>query len=216
MPVPCTATWTRCSRTATLDGFREGRISLLAASDVAARGLDIPDVSHIFNFDVPWQSDDYVHRIGRTGRAGKEGRSLTLVTPGGRQAAQGHREDAGRADHLDRRSARRRRSLVGQAPARTRGGRGASAERSQQPRGTRRQVRPQRLAAAFRSQRRAASERRTACRAGAGQPRGSKPSRRAISRVSIASRAMRRPRQRGGERQRRPAAEAAAAEWRAT
>jgi superfamily II DNA/RNA helicase len=69
------------SRTATLDAFREGRVSLLAASDVAARGLDIPDVSHIFNFDVPWQSDDYVHRIGRTGRAGKEGRSLTLVTP---------------------------------------------------------------------------------------------------------------------------------------
>jgi superfamily II DNA/RNA helicase len=69
------------SRTATLDAFREGRIALLAASDVAARGLDIPDVSHIFNFDVPWQSDDYVHRIGRTGRAGKEGRSLTLVTP---------------------------------------------------------------------------------------------------------------------------------------
>ena len=69
------------SRTATLDAFREGRITLLAASDVAARGLDIPDVSHIFNFDVPWQSDDYVHRIGRTGRAGKEGRSLTLVTP---------------------------------------------------------------------------------------------------------------------------------------
>ena len=69
------------SRMATLDAFREGRITLLAASDVAARGLDIPDVSHIFNFDVPWQSDDYVHRIGRTGRAGKEGRSLTLVTP---------------------------------------------------------------------------------------------------------------------------------------
>ncbi|MBO0742378.1 MAG: DEAD/DEAH box helicase, partial [Hyphomicrobiaceae bacterium] len=69
------------SRMATLDAFREGRLTLLAASDVAARGLDIPDVSHIFNFDVPWQSDDYVHRIGRTGRAGKEGRSLTLVTP---------------------------------------------------------------------------------------------------------------------------------------
>jgi superfamily II DNA/RNA helicase len=69
------------SRMATLDAFREGRITLLAASDVAARGLDIPDVSHIFNFDVPWQSDDYVHRIGRTGRAGKEGRSLTIVTP---------------------------------------------------------------------------------------------------------------------------------------
>jgi superfamily II DNA/RNA helicase len=68
------------SRMATLDAFREGRITLLAASDVAARGLDIPDVSHIFNFDVPWQADDYVHRIGRTGRAGKEGRSLTIVT----------------------------------------------------------------------------------------------------------------------------------------
>src|SRR4029077_8424282 len=69
------------SRTATLGAFREGRIQFLAASDVAARGLDIPDVSHILNFDVPWQSDDYVHRIGRTGRAGKEGRSLTIVTP---------------------------------------------------------------------------------------------------------------------------------------
>ena len=68
------------SRMATLDAFRDGRITLLAASDVAARGLDIPDVSHIFNFDVPWQPDDYVHRIGRTGRAGKEGFSATLVT----------------------------------------------------------------------------------------------------------------------------------------
>ena len=69
------------NRTQTLDAFRDGRVTLLAASDVAARGLDIPDVSHIFNFDVPWQADDYVHRIGRTGRAGKEGRSLTIVTP---------------------------------------------------------------------------------------------------------------------------------------
>jgi superfamily II DNA/RNA helicase len=68
------------ARMATLDAFREGRITLLAASDVAARGLDIPDVSHVFNFDVPWQADDYVHRVGRTGRAGKEGRSLTIVT----------------------------------------------------------------------------------------------------------------------------------------
>ena len=68
------------SRTDTLDKFRSGEIKLLAASDVAARGLDIPDVSHIFNFDLPWQSDDYVHRIGRTGRAGKQGRALSLVT----------------------------------------------------------------------------------------------------------------------------------------
>ncbi len=68
------------SRMATLDKFRNGEIQLLAASDVAARGLDIPDVSHVFNFDVPWQADDYVHRIGRTGRAGREGTSTTIVT----------------------------------------------------------------------------------------------------------------------------------------
>ncbi len=68
------------NRTETLDKFRAGDLMLLAASDVAARGLDIPDVSHIFNFDLPWQSDDYVHRIGRTGRAGKEGHSFSLVT----------------------------------------------------------------------------------------------------------------------------------------
>jgi superfamily II DNA/RNA helicase len=118
------------SRTATLDGFREGRISLLAASDVAARGLDIPDVSHIFNFDVPWQSDDYVHRIGRTGRAGKEGRSLTLVTPeDGKQLKDIEKMlgepitwigEAPGADDLS--SAKRRRGRTG--------GRGASAERS--------------------------------------------------------------------------------------
>jgi len=68
------------ARTETLDKFRAGELMLLAASDVAARGLDIPDVSHIFNFDLPWQPDDYVHRIGRTGRAGKEGMSTSLVT----------------------------------------------------------------------------------------------------------------------------------------
>ena len=69
------------SRTETLDKFRSGEIAFLAASDVAARGLDIPDVSHVFNFDLPRDKDDYVHRIGRTGRAGKEGHSTSLVTP---------------------------------------------------------------------------------------------------------------------------------------
>jgi superfamily II DNA/RNA helicase len=68
-------------RTATLDAFRNGSITFLAASDVAARGLDIPDVSHIFNYDVPIHPEDYVHRIGRTGRAGREGFAATLVTP---------------------------------------------------------------------------------------------------------------------------------------
>jgi superfamily II DNA/RNA helicase len=68
-------------RTATLDKFRAGELKLLVASDVAARGLDIPDVSHVFNFDVPRNSEDYVHRIGRTGRAGRLGEAFMLVTP---------------------------------------------------------------------------------------------------------------------------------------
>jgi superfamily II DNA/RNA helicase len=69
------------ARTAALDQFRKGEIPLLVASDVAARGLDIPAVSHIFNFDVPHHADDYVHRIGRTGRAGRTGTAISLVTP---------------------------------------------------------------------------------------------------------------------------------------
>ena len=69
------------ARTAALDSFRNGEVKLLIASDVAARGLDIPDVSHVFNFDVPHHADDYVHRIGRTGRAGKTGTAITIVAP---------------------------------------------------------------------------------------------------------------------------------------
>jgi superfamily II DNA/RNA helicase len=69
------------SRTAALEEFRRGDVALLVASDVAARGLDIPDVSHVFNFDVPHHPDDYVHRIGRTGRAGRAGAAVTLVAP---------------------------------------------------------------------------------------------------------------------------------------
>jgi superfamily II DNA/RNA helicase len=67
-------------RTETLDAFRAGKIRLLVCSDVAARGLDIDDLSHVFNFDVPRHPEDYVHRIGRTGRAGKSGRAFTLAT----------------------------------------------------------------------------------------------------------------------------------------
>src|SRR4029077_353764 len=67
-------------RTKTLDSFRSGELKLLVASDVAARGLDIQAVSHIFNFDVPFHPDDYVHRIGRTGRAGRAGSALMLAT----------------------------------------------------------------------------------------------------------------------------------------
>jgi len=64
-----------------LAGFRDGNIKFLCASDVAARGLDIPNVSHIFNFDVPSHAEDYVHRIGRTGRAGKTGTALMICVP---------------------------------------------------------------------------------------------------------------------------------------
>ena len=63
-----------------LDRFKTGEINILVASDVAARGLDIKGVSHVFNYDVPWQPDDYIHRIGRTGRAGATGVAVTLVT----------------------------------------------------------------------------------------------------------------------------------------
>ena len=69
------------SRIAELDRFKAGTINILVASDVAARGLDVKGVSHVFNFDAPWHPDDYVHRIGRTGRAGAKGRAFTLVTP---------------------------------------------------------------------------------------------------------------------------------------
>ena len=69
------------ARMAALAAFREGSTQLLVASDVAARGLDIPDVSHVFNYDTPHHAEDYVHRIGRTGRAGRSGVAMTIVTP---------------------------------------------------------------------------------------------------------------------------------------
>ncbi|MTH77374.1 DEAD/DEAH box helicase [Paracoccus aestuariivivens] len=68
-------------RMATLDDFREGKLRFLVASDVAARGLDIPAVSHVFNFDLPSHAEDYVHRIGRTGRAGRLGTAISIATP---------------------------------------------------------------------------------------------------------------------------------------
>jgi ATP-dependent RNA helicase RhlE len=64
-----------------LEGFKTGRIHVLVATDVAARGLDIADLPRVINFDMPWNPEDYVHRIGRTGRAGAQGLAITLVTP---------------------------------------------------------------------------------------------------------------------------------------
>jgi superfamily II DNA/RNA helicase len=69
------------ARTETLDKFKRGEVRLMVCSDVAARGLDIKGLSHVFNFDVPMHSEDYVHRIGRTGRAGREGHAFTLAAP---------------------------------------------------------------------------------------------------------------------------------------
>jgi superfamily II DNA/RNA helicase len=68
-------------RTRTLDGFRANKLRFLVASDVAARGLDVPSVSHVFNFDVPSHAEDYVHRIGRTGRAGRDGKAMMICVP---------------------------------------------------------------------------------------------------------------------------------------
>ena len=68
------------ARMAALDAFRNDQVQLLVCSDVAARGLDIPDVSHVINYDPPHHAEDYVHRIGRTGRAGKSGVALTIAT----------------------------------------------------------------------------------------------------------------------------------------
>ena len=74
------------TRMKTLEAFRNNELKLLVASDVAARGLDIPAVTHVFNYDVPFHADDYVHRIGRTGRAGRTGKAFMIVTPGDAKA----------------------------------------------------------------------------------------------------------------------------------
>ncbi|MBS1786381.1 MAG: DEAD/DEAH box helicase [Acidobacteria bacterium] len=68
-------------REAALRGFRDGRYRVLVATDIAARGIDVDSISHVINFDLPDVAEDYVHRIGRTGRAGNEGQALTLLTP---------------------------------------------------------------------------------------------------------------------------------------
>jgi superfamily II DNA/RNA helicase len=69
------------SRMDTLAKFKSGELKILIASDVAARGLDIPNVSHVFNYDIPIHAEDYVHRIGRTGRAGRSGKAFSLIAP---------------------------------------------------------------------------------------------------------------------------------------
>jgi len=76
----------QANRERALQAFRDGRVTILVATDVAGRGLDIDNISHVFNYDMPLSSEDYVHRIGRTGRLEKAGRAITLYTPREEQA----------------------------------------------------------------------------------------------------------------------------------
>jgi superfamily II DNA/RNA helicase len=106
----------QAARIAEFDRFKRGDIDILVASDVAARGLDVKDVSHVINFDVPWQPDDYIHRIGRTGRAGASGIAITLAA----------KADAELVDRIEK--------LTGQKIARAGApGKAAQAEETQKP-----------------------------------------------------------------------------------
>ena len=169
------------ARTAALDQFRKGEIPLLVASDVAARGLDIPAVSHIFNFDVPHHADDYVHRIGRTGRAGRTGTAISIVTP------------------LDQKSMVAIEKLIGQTIPRTEGGAAdvQPAERIATPPGGE----PQAREGAREGTREAARE---------GTREGSREGGRDGSRGGRKPRRDREPRRSGGGRQSEPQAPAAA------
>src|SRR5690606_40627868 len=73
----------QAQRTRALDGFRDGRVPVLVATDIAARGIDVPGVSAVFNFELPNVAEQYVHRIGRTARAGRSGVAISYVAPGG-------------------------------------------------------------------------------------------------------------------------------------
>ena len=80
MPLPSTATRRQQERIKALDAFKAGEAHMLVATDVAARGLDIEGLPHVVNYDMPHDAEDYVHRIGRTGRAGASGEALSLVS----------------------------------------------------------------------------------------------------------------------------------------
>src|SRR5690606_1235573 len=120
------------ARMTMLENFRNGKLKLLVASDVAARGLDIPDVSHVFNFDTPIHSEDYVHRIGRTGRAGRSGKAFTLVTRNDRKYVEAIEKLTGQTlewldgdlSTLPEESAAEERPRRGRSDRKERGGRG--------------------------------------------------------------------------------------------
>jgi superfamily II DNA/RNA helicase len=154
------------SRIAELERFKSGDVTILVASDVAARGLDVKGVSHVFNFDAPWHPDDYVHRIGRTGRGGATGIAYTLVTPddaenianiekltgqkipvldlGNAPAGDVAEPEAAPVEEAPRRGRRRPAAEVDAAPARERSERPARAEREERPARAEREERPAR------------------------------------------------------------------------
>ena len=137
-------------RTKTLDRFRANELKILVASDVAARGLDVPAVSHVFNFDVPIHADDYVHRIGRTGRAGRSGAAFMLASSRDGKYIEvdreDHRQQAGPPRNDGHRSARRAQAFAAAnmaVAAGGGGGRGGSRDkdkRHQRPPPARRQI----------------------------------------------------------------------------
>lgn len=115
------------SRIAELDRFKAGEVNILVASDVAARGLDIKGVSHVFNFDAPWHPDDYVHRIGRTGRAGATGTAYTLVSSADAEAIEN-------IEKLQGQKIERIGELPAEEPKEEKKGRGKKADKSKSDR----------------------------------------------------------------------------------
>jgi superfamily II DNA/RNA helicase len=117
-----------------LDRFKNGDITILVASDVAARGLDVKGVSHVFNFDVPWHPDDYVHRIGRTGRAGATGKAFTLATPDDAEAvANIEKLTSTKIPRVGSSAAPARAEAPDEKPARSRAPRKAAEPRAEKP-----------------------------------------------------------------------------------
>jgi superfamily II DNA/RNA helicase len=116
-------------RTETLEKFKNNEVTLLVCSDVAARGIDIKGLSHVFNFDTPHHAEDYVHRIGRTGRAGKEGRAFTFAMPEDGKAVQAIEKLIGKEIPRVNIDGITTQELSDEAPRRGRGGRGRGQER---------------------------------------------------------------------------------------
>src|SRR3954453_18344748 len=142
----------QAARIAEFDRFKAGDIKILVASDVAARGLDVKDVSHVINFDVPWQPDDYIHRIGRTGRAGATGIAISLAT---REDAElidriekltGHKiPRVGKVEHVEAEAKPQRQPKPDREAkkAETRKPRAAKAERAEEPKRAQRGPKPE-------------------------------------------------------------------------